>query len=187
MTTRIAKPDPERSIIYLKEKLECAAESFGGSAAYNMKQALRLQFVIAILSAIVAVAALINIFILSSYTATTLHILIGVLSTLIIILALFNNSRNYSLCWLAHARATLRMKEIEAKIAFIEHRRGRVSETDCEEFYDEYRSVYNDTNMTLQLKRKMPSIVDKMHRSSILKIRRWAPLVPRSAGWESHG
>ena len=86
MTTRIAEPDPERSIIYLIEKLECAAESFGESAAYNMKQAKRLRSLRANLCAIVVISMLIS-FTSSSYD---IKIILGGIASVSILLCWVN-------------------------------------------------------------------------------------------------
>ena len=71
------------------------------------------------------------------------------------------------MCWLAHAYAAIRMKGIEEKVALLKNKVEIVSKSDVERLYDEYRSVYNDTNRMMQSRLRTPFSPIAMLQSSI--------------------
>ena len=186
MIPRVSDPDPERSIVYLKEKLECGCDSFDGSAAYNLRRARLLRSALAILSAIACIC-IISRFVSDDHglvcVANSIAIVSGVLVSLLMLL---DHDRDYSFCASVHAYAAVRMKQIEKKVAFLEHTGAMLSKADVEEFYHEYRSVYDDTNMTLHSKRKMLFPIDPAG-STLQSETRQPPFALRPAGWETRG
>ena len=148
---RIVEPDPqdlECSILYFKEKLEYAVESFAGSAAYNQNQNRRAC------SAIMALGVITTLFI---FIGTVYHTsrnfwvfpTVAVSASLIaVILGSWMRYRDYHSSCLAHAHASMKLKRIESRVIAAENDLG-ISAEELEEFYGEYRTVYDDTNAIL--------------------------------------
>ena len=149
--TCISGLDPqalECSIIYLKEKLEYAAESFDGSASYNMKQAHRMQFAISFLWASILIPIKV---ILSSDNVSTL-IIVCIFYIILFTFIILNCYRSYKLYSFTHEHAYSRIKRIQADISCIENSVGSINQADIEDIYKNYRSVYDDTNRILESK-----------------------------------